>query len=312
MKIAFIIDPFASLNPKKDSTLELIRAAELRHHNSAVIEQQQLQLINNQVMGTGKQVFFNDKEGHYLGESFTQPLSHFDAVFMRVDPPLNMNYIVTTYLLEKAEKEGVLVLNKPNSLRTFNEKLSTTLFPEFTPPLMVSSLPEEIKDFVATHEEVILKPLDAMGGSGIFKVTPKDPNLNVILETMTQDSSRSIMAQRFIPAIKEGDKRVLVINGEVAEHALARIPKQGETRGNLAAGGLGVAMPLTEQERKIATTLAPFLKENGLFIVGLDVIGYYLTEINITSPTCMREIRDQTGEDIALKTILALETHLSH
>ncbi|HQT81464.1 MAG: glutathione synthase [Ferrovum sp. 37-45-19] len=312
MKIAFIIDPFKSLNIKKDSTLELIRAAQLRHHETVVIEQHQLYLLNNQVMAIAQEVFYNAQQGHYLGAQFKTPLNIFDGVFMRLDPPLDINYIVTTYLLEKAEKEGVLILNKPNSLRSFNEKLSTTLFPQFTPELIVTSLAEEIKNFVSEQREVILKPLDAMGGSGIFKINAQDPNLNVIIETLTQDATRSVMAQRFIPAIEAGDKRVLIINGEVAQHALARIPKQGETRGNLAAGGRGVAMPLTKKEQEIATTVAPFLQENGLFIVGLDIIGEYLTEINITSPTCMREIRDQTGEDIADKTIKALEKILNY
>ena len=307
MKIAFIIDPFNSLNPKKDSSLELIRAAQLRHHETAVIEQHNLQLYNHHVEAFGHQVFYDSGKGFYLGNNFKRLLTEFDAVIMRVDPPLSMNYIVTTYLLEKAEKEGVLILNKPNSLRTYNEKFSTTLFPQFTPPLIVTSLSEEIKSFVIEHQEVILKPLDAMGGSGIFKVTPHDPNLNVIIETLTHHSTRAIMAQRFIPAIKEGDKRVLVINGTPAEHALARIPQKGETRGNLAAGGQGIAMPLTDKEREIALTLSPFLIDNGLFIVGLDVIGGFLTEINVTSPTCMKEIRDQTGEDIAEKTIIEIE-----
>jgi glutathione synthase len=311
MNIAFIIDPFVSLNPKKDSSLELIRAAQLRHHETVVIEQHNLQLNHHQVEAFGHQVFYDSQKGHYLGNSVKCSLTEFDAVIMRVDPPLSMNYIVTTYLLETAERQGVLVLNKPNSLRTYNEKLSTTLFPQFIPPLLVTSRPEEIKAFVIDHQEVILKPLDAMGGSGIFKVTPQDANLNVIIETLTHHSTRAIMAQRFIPAIKEGDKRVLVINGIPAEHALARIPQKGETRGNLAAGGQGVAMPLTEKEKEIALTLSPFLIDKGLFIVGLDIIGGFLTEINVTSPTCMKEIRDQTGEDIAEKTIIEIERSLT-
>ena len=211
-------------------------------------------------------------------------------VLMRKDPPFDADFLYTTHILERAEDAGVLVSNKPGSLRDVNEKLAITRYSEFCPPMLVTASSSRLKAFVNQHEDTIIKPLDGMGGAGIFRLTPDDPNINIILEQATLNDSRQIMAQRFVPEIRDGDKRVLVVNGEAMPFALARIPAQGETRGNLAAGGRGVAVPVTRIEKRIVDAVSPFLMQKGLLFVGLDVIGEYLTEINVTSPTCVREL----------------------
>ncbi len=226
---------------------------------------------------------------------------------MRKDPPFDMEYIYSTYLLELAEQQGARVVNRPRAIRDYNEKLAIAKFPQFTAPTMVARNPEEVRHFVSKHGECILKPLDGMGGSGIFRVSPTEPNLNAIIETLMLNGERTIMAQRYVPEISKGDKRVLVIDGKPIPYALARIPKAGETRGNLARGGTGVAQPLTIRDREIAEALGPTLKADGLTLVGLDIIGDYLTEVNVTSPTCMREIEDQTGFSAAAVMVDALE-----
>ena len=244
--------------------------------------------------------------------SETKTPSDFDSAIMRKDPPFDMEYIYSTYLLELAEAEGLKVFNKPSAIRDHNEKLSIARYPEFIAPTIVTRNLSAIKSFIKDHDQVILKPLDGMGGSSIFRTSESDPNLGVILETLSGVGRESIMAQRFIPEISEGDKRVLLIDGKPAEYALARIPQGQDHRGNLAAGGKGKAMPLTDREREIANTIGPGLASRGLLLVGLDVIGGFLTEVNVTSPTCMREIHEQTGFNVAGMFIDALEQKIQN
>ncbi|MGZ5256185.1 MAG: glutathione synthase, partial [Burkholderiales bacterium] len=235
------------------------------------------------------------------------PLTAFDVVLMRKDPPFDMEYVYSTYLLELAESQGARVVNRPRAVRDHNEKMAIARFPEFTAPTLVTRRADLIRDFVAEHRDVILKPLHGMGGASIFRVREDDPNLNVIIETLGGCGAQTVMAQKYIPQIKDGDKRVLLIAGEPVPYALARIPKPGETRGNLAAGGTGVARPLTARDRQIAEALAPILNREGLLLVGLDVIGDYLTEVNVTSPTCFQEIMQQTDCNVAGIMVDALE-----
>ncbi len=308
MDIVFIIDPLESLNPAKDSSIEMMRAAARRGHALFAIESGELLLKDAQVWGKALPLTVGDEHPWYRqGAPVQKPLRDFDAVMMRKDPPFDMEYVFATYLLELAELQGARVVNRPRALRDFNEKLSTARFPGLTPPLLVSRQQQTLREFVREQGDVVLKPLDGMGGSEIFRVHAQDHNLGVILETMTRHNQRTIMAQRYLPAIAQGDKRVLVVDGKPMPYCLARMPAPGETRGNLAAGGTGRAQPLSERDREIAETVAPVLKEAGLLLVGLDIIGDYLTEINVTSPTCMREIRDQTGWDTAEAVIEALE-----
>jgi glutathione synthase len=235
------------------------------------------------------------------------PLAEFDAVLMRKDPPFDAEYLVGTWLLELAQNQGARVFNHPRALRDHSEKLAIAEFAQFAAPSLVTRRESELQDFIDANGDVILKPLDAMGGRSVFRVTDRDPNRNVIIETLTALGATSIMAQRYIPEIRDGDKRILLIAGKAVPHCLARIPKPGETRGNLAAGGTGVARPLTTRDREIAETIGPRLAERGLLLVGLDVIGDWLTEINVTSPTCFREITDQTGFNVAGMFLDALE-----
>jgi len=312
MDIAFIVDPLESLNPDKDSSIEMMRAAARRGHALFAIESGELQLRTNQVWGKALPLTLTEGPSWYrCGTPVQRALQDFSAVMMRKDPPFDMEYVFATYLLELAEQQGARVFNRPQALRDFNEKLSTARFPELTPPLLVSRQQQTLREFIREQGDVILKPLDGMGGSEIFRVHAQDPNLGVILETMTRHNQRTIMAQRYLPAIAQGDKRVLVVDGKPMPYCLARMPAPGETRGNLAAGGSGHAQPLSERDRVIAETVAPILKQAGLLLVGLDIIGDYLTEINVTSPTCMREIRDQTGWDTAEAVIEALERTIS-
>jgi glutathione synthase len=308
MDIVFIIDPLESLNPAKDSSIEMMRAAARRGHALFAIESGELLLKDALVWGKALPLALGDEHSWYRqGAPVQKPLRDFGAVMMRKDPPFDMEYVFATYLLELAELQGARVVNRPRALRDFNEKLSTARFPGLTPPLLVSRQQQALREFVREQGDVVLKPLDGMGGSEIFRVHAQDHNLGVILETMTRHNQRTIMAQRYLPAIAQGDKRVLVVDGKPMPYCLARLPAPGETRGNLAAGGTGRAQPLSERDREIAETVAPVLKEAGLLLVGLDIIGDYLTEINVTSPTCMREIRDQTGWDTAEAVIEALE-----
>ena len=309
MKLAIILDPLESIKTYKDSTYAVMRAAHARGHELYVMEQHEMVLRDDAVTGFARKLDLVDDALHWytLEAPAWHRLSDFNVTLMRKDPPFDMEYIYSTYLLELAEAQGAQIFNRPAAIRDFNEKLSTAKFPEFTPPTLVTRQEALIREFIEQHGDIILKPLDAMGGSSVFRIRRNDPNLNVIVETMTQLGARTVMAQRYIPEISLGDKRVLLIDGEPVPYALARIPKTGETRGNLAAGGKGVAQPLSERDREIAAALGPKLKEAGLFLVGLDVIGDWLTEINVTSPTGMQEIASQTGFDVAGMFVDALE-----
>ena len=312
MNIAFIIDPLDSLKIYKDSTFAMMREASRRGHTLFVLEQHELFVRDNQVQATNRQLTLTGDESHWyrLGATQISPLQQFDAVLMRKDPPFDMEYLYATHLLQAAERQGARVFNRGQALRDFNEKLAILQFTEFTTPTLVTREPQQVREFVAQHQDVILKPLDGMGGMGIFRLTPNDPNLGSILETQMQGGARSMMVQRYIPEITRGDKRILLIDGEAVPFCLARIPQQGETRGNLAAGGRGVAQPLSERDWQIAKALGPQLRAQGLLLVGLDVIGDYLTEVNVTSPTCFQEITQQSGFDVAAMFIDALERQL--
>ncbi len=313
MRLALILDPIEHIKTYKDTSFAIMREAAMRGHALYVLQQGDVVLQSGSVMGHARHLEMRptDKVWYTLGEPVAETLSAFDAVLMRKDPPFDMEYVFSTYLLELAETQGARVLNKPSSIRDYNEKLAIAKFPLFMAPTLVTRQMEMIRAFIGEHRDVIVKPLDGMGGASVFRIIESDPNLNVILETITALGQRTIMAQRFIPEIAQGDKRILIINGEVVPFALARIPKPGETRGNLAAGGRGVAQALSPRDRKIAETLAPVLKTAGLFLVGLDVIGDYLTEVNVTSPTGMQEITAQSGFNVAGMLVDALEKNAS-
>ena len=309
MNIAFILDPLDEIKTGKDSSYAMMREAVARGHTLAEMQQENLVWRNGKIVGYARDLTLtgDDEDWYRAGERRPVPLEKFDAVMMRKDPPFDMEYIYSTYLLELAEKQGARVINSPRAVRDNNEKLAIAKFPQFTVPSLVTREPALIREFLAEHDDIILKPLDGMGGASIFRIHRADFNISVVIETLTNHGRRSIMAQRFIPEITKGDKRVLVIDGKPVPYSLARIPKPGETRGNLAAGGTGVAQPLSAREREIAESLGPELKAQGLLLVGLDVIGDWLTEVNVTSPTCMREIADQTGFNVAALMIDALE-----
>ncbi len=295
MKLLFILDPLTSLKSYKDTSLAIMREAAARGHQLYVCEQHDVFLRNEIVKIKAAEFSFKEGNNWYLlGESQEVFPKDFDAILMRKDPPFDNEYLYSTYFLELAANQGARILNNPASVRSWNEKLSIAKFPQFAPEFLVSSNNDLIRDFLATHKDIVVKPLDGMGGSGIFRIHEYDHNIGVILETATKFGTQTIMAQRYLPAIIQGDKRIIVINGEPLPYTLARIPKVGETRGNLAAGGTGVAQPLTAHDLEIASTVGKTLKAEGLFLVGLDVIGEHLTEINVTSPTGMVEIAAQT------------------
>lgn len=309
MHIALIIDPLDSLKPYKDSSVAMMRAAQRRGHTLSIFEPGDMAVLNGEVSARATRLQVNDDNAQWYqpGESCRVLLQAFDAIIMRKDPPFDAEYLYATHLLEQAERQGAKVFNSPRALRDFNEKLAILRFPQFTAPTLVSRNREDIEAFLAEHGDVILKPLDGMGGAGIFRLRTDDPNLGSILETQTLQGTKTVMVQRYLPAISEGDKRVLLIDGQPVDWCLARIPKSGETRGNLAAGGTGVARPLTAKDREIGETLGPLLRQEGLLLVGLDVIGEHLTEVNVTSPTCFVEISQQSGIDVAGLFIEALE-----
>ena len=309
MRIAVVMDPIASVNYKKDSTLAMLWAAAKRGHELFYLEAGDLSLREGRAYGrlAALQVFEDPAKWFALGEPELRPLAEMDAILMRKDPPFDMNFIYATYLLEHDQSEGVLVVNKPQSLRDCNEKLFATAFADCMVPTIVTSRSAELRAFIAEHQDVIVKPLDGMGGTGIFRLTAGGPNIGATLEVLTDNGARPIMAQRYIPEIKDGDKRVLMIDGEPVPFVLARIPQGDEIRGNLAAGGRGEARPINDDERRIAARVGPELKKRGLLFVGLDVIGSYLTEVNVTSPTCIREIDREYGYGIADKLIEAVE-----
>lgn len=292
----------------------MICEAVIRNHQIYVLYQHDIFLIDNVVMGHARILTLTEtphRDGHWYSVSNTEtlPLDQFDAVLMRKDPPFDLEYVYSTYLLELAENSGACVINSPRAIRDHNEKLAITQFPQWIAPTLVTSQGQLIQDFLNEHLDIILKPLDGMGGASVFRVHRADHNLNVILETLTHYGTRTIMAQRYIPEIAQGDKRILLIDGKAIPFALARIPKSGESRGNLAVGGIGQTQPLTAHDQKIAESLGPELAQRGLMLVGLDVIGDYLTEINVTSPTGMQEICRQTGFNVAEVMLDAIESN---
>jgi glutathione synthase len=309
MDFAFILDPLPELKAYKDSSIAMMRALGGRGHRIFALGQGDIFWDRNVTRGTARALTLSadDHDWYRAGPPETRPLKDFAAVIMRKDPPFDMEYVYSTYLLESAEREGARVFNRPRAIRDNNEKMAITKYAEFTSPTLVTRDAARIDAFVDEHEDVIIKPLDGMGGSSIFRIRRSDPNRNVIVETVSHLGRQTVMVQRFIPEIVDGDKRILVIAGEVVPFALARIPKPGETRGNLAAGGRGEARPVTDREREIAAALGPRLWAEGLMIVGLDVIGPCLTEVNVTSPTCFVEIAQQSGFDVAGMFADALE-----
>lgn len=315
LNIAVVMDPIEKIKIKKDSTIAMLWAAAEREHTLWYIEQDNLFVRDGVAYADMRplQVYRDEKNWFVLGDSESRPLADMDVILMRKDPPFDMNFVYSTYILEKAEAAGVLVVNKPQSLRDCNEKFFATHFPHCMVPTLISSQMQKLRDFVQEHGDVIVKPLDGMGGTGIFRLQQGGPNIGATLETLTTNGQYPIMAQRFIPDIVNGDKRILMIDGEPIPYGLSRIPQGDEVRGNLAAGGRGEARPLTERELWIAQQVGPELKKRGLIFVGLDVIGDYLTEVNVTSPTCIREIDAAFDTHIAEKLMACIEAkRVSH
>lgn len=312
IRIGIVMDPIESISYKKDSSLAMLWAAQRKGWAIEYMEQSDIYLRDGVVSArmAPMKVAMDPENWFERGEYRDLPLTDLDLILMRKDPPFNNEFIYTTHLLAIAETQGTLIVNKTQSLRDFNEKLFATHFPQCCPPVLVSRSAEKLRAFHAEHQDVIFKPLDGMGGSSIYRVDQSGLNLGVIIETLTEHGTQTIMAQRYIPEIVDGDKRILMINGEPIPYALARIPSQGETRGNLAAGGRGEGRALTDRDRWICEQVGPTLVEKGLYFVGLDVIGDYLTEINVTSPTCIRELNDQFGLDIGMQLMDCLEEQL--
>lgn len=314
IKVGIVMDPIATINFKKDSSLAMLLAASKKGWELYYMEQSDLFQLDAKPMGNVRplQVFNDPQKWFELDEPTALPLTDLDVILMRKDPPFDMEFIYSTYLLEQAQRNGVLVVNNPRSIRDCNEKMFATLFPQCTPPVMISRSTRLLRKFVEEYDDVVLKPLDGMGGSSIFRTCCADGNLSVILETLTEHGQRQAMAQKYIPEITSGDKRILMINGEPVPYCLARVPAKGELRGNLAAGGSGEGRPLSERDQWIAAQVGPVLREKGLYFVGLDVIGDYLTEINVTSPTCIRELDTQFELDIAGDLMNVIESKLNH
>lgn len=309
MKLAMIMDPMAGVKTYKDTSFRLLLEAQARGYELFYLEMQDLSIILGEPMARAKPVQVVDQQENFysFGDTIECPLADFDVIMMRKDPPFDTEYVYATYMLELAEQRGSLVVNKPQSLRDCNEKLFTAWFSEHTPPTIVTRRADQIRAFHAEHTDIILKPLDGMGGASIFRVGPDGQNLGVIIETLTEHGSRYCMVQRYLPEIKAGDKRILIINGEPMPYSLARVPSAGETRGNLAAGGSGRPQPLSDSDWALANAVGPELKRRGLLLVGLDVIGDRITEINVTSPTCMREIEAAYKINIAGKLFDSIE-----
>lgn len=309
LNFLIVMDDITTINYKKDSTLAMMWAASDKGHHLSYCGIDDLWLNQGElyVDKQDMQVFKNPDKFYELGDKTTVKATDFDVILMRKDPPFDMNFLYALHLLEYAKRAGVLVANDPSSVRACNEKLFATQFSEYMSPTIVTAKQTHIRQFIAEHADVIVKPLDGMGGMGIFRLTADSPNIGSTLEMLTQMGTLPIMAQKYLPAIKEGDKRVLIVGGQVVPYCLARIPADGETRGNLAAGGRGVAMPLSDDERAVAEKVAQTLVEKGLYFVGLDLIGAKITEINVTSPTCVREIDEQCGTQIAVDFIAYLE-----
>jgi glutathione synthase len=300
MDFAFIVDPLPHLKAYKDSSVAMMRALAARGHRICALNQTDVYWEDGATRARVEPLSLHADDHHWytVGDPEERALKDFAAVLMRKDPPFDMEYVYSTYLLETAEKEGARVFNAPRAIRDNNEKMAIAKFPEFMPPTLVSRDAGRIASFIDEYEDVIVKPLDGMGGASVFRVREADPNRNVIVETVSQHGARTVMAQQFLPEIVDGDKRILLIAGQVVPYCLARIPKPGETRGNLAVGGRGEARPLTPRDHEIGEAMAPKLWAEGLLVTGIDVIGTHLTEINVTSPTCFVEIAQQTGFDV--------------
>lgn len=313
IKLGIVMDPISNINLKKDSSFAMLQEAQKRGYQLYYMEMNDLFLSAGEAYATTRLLTVYSDKHHWFEFNNEQiiPLSELDVILMRKDPPFDTEYIYATYILERAENAGTLVINKPQSLRDCNEKLFTAWFAQFTPETLVTRQTKLLKEFYQEHQDIILKPLDGMGGASIFRVKRDDPNVSVIIETLTNHNTQYCMAQTYLPAIKDGDKRILVVNGVPVPYCLARIPQKGETRGNLAAGGHGEVRPLSESDWVIANAIGPKLKERGLLFVGLDIIGDKLTEINVTSPTCVKEIEaEHANLSITGMLMDAIECHL--
>ncbi len=308
-RLAVLMDPIEHIKPYKDSTFAMLLEAQRRGYAVHVLTQDGLSMRDGDPWVKSRPVRVFDSREHWFEAEPPEnaDAASFDFIFLRKDPPFDADYLYDTQILDRAEARGVRVVNRPSGLRDFNEKLATSWFPSVCPPTLVSRRSDELRAFVTEHQHCVAKVLDAMGGASIFRVELGDPNTNVIVETLTQEGRRAAMIQRYIPEIADGDKRILMINGEPVDYALARIPASGEFRGNLARGGSGRGQPLSESDREICAVVGPELRRRGLWFVGLDVIGRYLTEVNVTSPTCIRELDAQFGLNIAGKLFDFLE-----
>jgi glutathione synthase len=309
ISLGIVMDPIESISTYKDSSFAMLLEAQARGYDIWYMEQGDLYLEENRSHARMRQLEVTDNTSSWyrFGEEDQRPLGELDVILMRKDPPFDMEYVYTTYILEQAEQEGALVVNRPSSLRDANEKLFTAWFPQCCTSSLVSRNHLQLVEFLRQHGDIILKPLDGMGGASVFRVRQQDPNTNVIIETLTQNGTKLAMAQRFLPEIEAGDKRILMVDGEAIPYALARIPQAGENRGNLAAGGRGEGVPLSERDLWIADQVKPALQERGILFAGLDVIGDYLTEINVTSPTCIRELDKQFGLNISAQLLDKIE-----
>ncbi|WP_076592597.1 glutathione synthase [Herminiimonas arsenitoxidans] len=312
MKLAFVADPLDGFKIYKDTTYAMMTEAARRGHTIHVFQHKDMAFEGGKVIANVSRVTLTggEQDDWYRQDApVVQELTAFDAVLERTDPPFNMEYIYATYLLELAQQQGARIFNKPEAVRSFNEKLAIAQFPQYIAPTLVTSDAARVRAFHQEHRDIILKPLDGMGGAGIFRVKDDALNLGSIIETLSDNGHRTIMVQRYIPEITEGDKRILLIGGQVVPYCLARIPQGTEIRGNLAVGGIGVAREISARDREIGEALAPLLLKRGLLLVGLDAIGNYMTELNVTSPTCFQEIKQQTGFDVAAMFVDALEKH---
>ena len=313
MKIGVVMDPISSINIKKDSTFEMLWQAQQLGWQIEYFEMNDLSIDNGIALGRARSLTVHQNVKHWfdLGADRSIPLGELDAILMRKDPPFDMEFVYATYILELAEQQGALVVNSPAALRDCNEKAYCAWFPEVCPPTIITRQASQFKEFLEKHQDIIVKPLDGMGGTSIFRVTKGSPNINVILETLTEYGQRYAMAQGFIPEITKGDKRILMVDGEPVPYVLARIPTKGETRGNLAAGGRGVAQEISKRDLEIASIVGPELRKRNILFAGLDVIGDYLTEINVTSPTCIKEINAEYDTNIALDLMRAIEQRIT-
>jgi glutathione synthase len=313
IKLGVVMDPIGSIHYKKDSTLAMLVEAQARGWQIQYMEQADLFLRDGEAFARTKplSVAYDPDHWYEFGEAAVMPLAELDVILMRKDPPFDTEYIYTTYILEQAEARGTLIVNRCQSLRDANEKMYTAWFPQCCPPTLVTRNDSRIREFLNEHGDIVVKPLWGMGGAMVFRLRANDPNVGVVIETLTEHGTRYAMAQRYLPEISDGDKRILLIDGEPVPYALARIPKFGETRGNLAAGGEGVGVELSDRDRWICQQLGPALREKGLMFVGLDVIGDHLTEINVTSPTCIRELDSQYGINISAQLMDAIAKRIS-